>query len=120
MGGLLQHPAPHQGIGDATPASRFLPGAGDRAAAVARIPVQRSPERPGQTWVSRKVTTNGVVCVGWQLVSLGKHRAGSRADVLVTDGLLQFWIGGELLKTVARDNDKPIRKKHAAGTSPRP
>ena len=70
--------------------------------------------------MSRKVTTNGVVCVGWQLVSLGKHRAGSRADVLVTDGLLQFWIGDELLKTVARDNDKPIGNKHAAGTSPRP
>ena len=29
------------------------------------------------------------------------------------------FIGGELLKTVARDNDKPIRNKHAAGTSPR-
>ena len=82
---------PHQGIGDATPASRFLPAAGDQVAAVARIPVQRRPERPGETWVSRKVTTNGVVCVGWQQVSLGKHRAGSRADVLVTDGLLQFW-----------------------------
>jgi transposase InsO family protein len=111
---------PHQGIGDATPVSRFLSRAGDQNAAMARIPVQRSPERLDDTWVSRKVTTNGVVCVGWQQVSLGKHRAGSRADVLVNDGLLQFWIGGELLKTVARDNDRPIRKKRAAGTSPRP
>ncbi len=93
VGGLLQHPAP--------------------------APGHRGRD-PGETWVSRKVTTNGVVCVGWQLVSLGKHRAGSRADVLVTDGLLQFWIGGDLLKTVARDNDKAIRNKHAAGTSPRP
>ena len=94
------------------PATRERRSRGSRSSA--------APERPGQTWVSRKVTTNGVVCVGWQLVSLGKHRAGSRADVLVTDGLLQFWIGDELLKTVARDNDKPIRNKHAAGTSPRP
>jgi hypothetical protein len=69
---------PHQGIGDATPESRFLPEGGDHATVVARVPVQRRPERPGETWVSRKVTTNGVVCVGWQLVSLGKHRAGSR------------------------------------------
>jgi transposase InsO family protein len=104
---------PHQALDDATPASRFC---ADPTPAAARLPTQRAPERDGQLWVSRKVTTNGVVCVGWQQVSVGKHRAGSRADVLVTDGLLQFWIGGELLKTVARDNDRPIRKKQAAGS----
>jgi len=109
---------PHQGIADATPATRFTRREPqDRSAVV--IPAQRS-ERAGEVWVSRKVTSNGVVCVGWQQVSVGKNRGGSRADVLVTDQLLQFWVEGELLKTVTRSDDRPIRKKHAAGSVPRP
>jgi len=40
--------------------------------------------------------------------------------VLVTDGLLQFWVGSELLKTVARTGTGVVRKLHANGTAPRP
>jgi hypothetical protein len=39
--------------------------------------------------------------------------------VLVTDGLLQFWVANELLKTVARTSTGEIRKKHAEGTMSR-
>jgi hypothetical protein len=39
--------------------------------------------------------------------------------VLVTEQLLQFWIGSELLKTVTRTSTGPIRKKNAEGTAPR-
>jgi len=69
--------------------------------------------------VARKVGSNGVVSVGWQQISVGKHRAGSRCDVLVGPQLLQLWIGNELLKTVARTSTGDIRKKHAAGTGRR-
>ncbi len=55
-----------------------------------------------------------MVCVSWQQVSVGKHHAGDRCDVLVTDALLQFWVGNELLKTVARTSTGEIRKKHAS------
>jgi len=72
-------------------------------------------ERNGEEWVSRKVASNGVVCVGHQHVSVGKHYGGSACDVLVTDGLLQFWVGSELLKTAARTSSGEIRKKHAEG-----
>jgi len=68
--------------------------------------------------VARKVGANGVVCVGWQQVSVGKNWSGSKADVLVSDQLLQFWVEGHLLKTVARTGSGPIRKKRAAGTAP--
>jgi transposase InsO family protein len=104
---------PHQSLGDATPESRFqLSGAvrGPR-------PV---PERTGEQWVTRRVAANGIVSVGWQQVSVGKHYAGNACNVLVSDGLLQFWIGNELLKTVARSGRGPIRKVNASGTSPRP
>jgi len=62
------------------------------------------------------VARNGIVCVDSQHVSVGKNYSGSTCDVLVTDGLFQFWVGNELLKTVARTSKGEIRKKHAEGT----
>jgi len=98
----------HQSLGDATPASRFQPAARTLL-----------PERNGEQWVSRSVSRVGVVCVGWQQVSVGKNYSGSACDVLVADKLLQFWVGNELIKTVARTTTGEIRKKRAAGTATR-
>ena len=99
---------PHQGLGDATPASRFAGGQNTREEPA------RPPERNGEQWVSRRVAPNGIVCVDSQHVSVGKHYGGSTCDVLVSDGLFQFWVGNELLKTVARATPgAEIRKKHA-------
>jgi hypothetical protein len=106
---------PHQSLGDATPESRFK--VGDDSP---RRELSPRPERNGEQWVSRTVASNGVVCVGYQHVSVGKHYSGSQCNVLVTDGLLQFWVGNELLKTVARTGTGEIRKKHAEGTRSRP
>jgi hypothetical protein len=111
---------PHQSLGDATPHSRFHPTEASALAPVGRVPAPRAPQRDGDAWVSRKVAANGIVCVGYQQVSVGKNYSGSPCDVLVTGDLLQFWVGNQLLKTVARTSNRPIRKKHAAGTSPRP
>jgi len=104
----------HQALGDVTPESRFR-GNGDSS----RRELSRPPERSGEQWVTRRVARNGIVCVGYQHVSVGKHYGGSACDVLVTDGLLQFWVGSELLKTVARISTGEIRNKHAEGTAPR-
>jgi transposase InsO family protein len=105
---------PHQALGDLAPESRF----GARDGAVRHQ--LRHPERNGEQWVCRKVASNGIVSVGYQQVSVGKHYGGSACDVLVTDGLLQFWVGSELLKTVARTGTGVVRKLHANGTAPRP
>ncbi len=104
---------PHQSLADATPESRFR--ASDQ-------PVRhqlRHPERNGEQWVCRKVASNGVVSVDYQQVSVGKNYAGSACDVLVTEGVLQFWVGSELLKTVVRTGNGTVRKLHADGTAPR-
>jgi transposase len=98
---------PHQSLADATPESRF------RADAEAVRHHLRHPERNGEQWVSRHVAPNGIVCVDSQHISVGKHYGGGTCDVLVTDGLFQFWVGNELLKTVARTKPGPVRKKHA-------
>src|SRR5207245_166739 len=83
---------PHRSLDDVTPSSRFT--AGD-------TPV-REPEGNGDYWVSRKVTSNGIVCVGYQKVNVGQRNAGSACDILVKDGLLQFWVGRHLVKTEVR------------------
>ena len=108
---------PHQSLDDVTPVSRYAVGT-DAQQPVRTRPLRTDPrpDRPGEQWVSRKVTVNGVVCVGWQQVSVGRNYGGQRCDVLVTAQLLQFWVGSELLKTVARTSTGQIRKKHAQGS----
>jgi transposase InsO family protein len=98
---------PHQSLDMAVPADRFA------RAQPGPQPVVVT-DRTGDDWVSRRVGGNGVVCVSWQQVSVGKHHAGARCDVQVTDKLLQFWIGHELCKTVARDSRGEVRKKRAS------
>lgn len=105
---------PHQALGDLTPESRFHSGGAEVRHQL------RHPERNGEQWVCRKVASNGVVSVDYQQVSVGRNYSGSSCDVLVTDGLLQFWVGSELLKTVARTGNGVVRKLHANGTAPRP
>jgi transposase InsO family protein len=104
---------PHQALGDVTPESRFRCGEGEVRHQL------RHPERNGEQWVCRRVASNGIVSVGYQQVSVGKHYGGSACDVLVTDGLLQFWVGNELLKTVIRTSKGDVRKLHADGTAPK-
>jgi transposase InsO family protein len=104
---------PHQSLADRTPESRFRAGDGEVRHQL------RHPERNGEQWVCRKVASNGVVSVDYQQVSVGRNYAGSACDVLVTDGLLQFWVGNQLLKTAARASQGPVRKLHADGTAPR-
>jgi hypothetical protein len=104
---------PRQALSDATPAERFkttstltdpvseslsLATDGRGGSQGRREPLPTTSSRDGQGWISRKVGPNGIVCVDWQQVSVGKHRAGARCDALVTDRLLQFWIGEELMK----------------------
>ena len=100
---------PHRSLDDGTPSSRF--NAGDTQL--------REPERNGDYWVSRKVTSNGIVCIGYQKVNVGQRNAGSACDILVKDGLLQFWVGSQLVKTEARTTKGVIRKKNAEGQAPR-
>jgi hypothetical protein len=80
----------HQSLDMATPAQRFSPGAAASPSTDASGPQH---DRTGDDWVSRRVTTNGVVCVAWQRVSVGRHYAGACSDVHVDGELLRFRIG---------------------------
>jgi transposase InsO family protein len=106
---------PHQAIDMLTPAERFAANP-SAAPMVAPAPAGHD-ERTGSDWVSRRVTTNGVVCVSWQQVSLGRYYAGSRCDVHVDGDLLRFFIGDVLVKTAARTSTGEVRNKRAFRTS---
>ena len=106
---------PHQALDMATPAERSA--AGRSATTGHRSSTATPADRAGDDWVSRRVTTNGVVCVAWQQVSVGSHHAGARCDVHVDGELLRFWIGDELVKTAARTSSGEVRNKRALRTS---
>lgn len=109
---------PHQALQMATPASRFH--AGTSSDDIALPSPDGGTDRSGSDWVSRRVTTNGVVCVSWQQVSLGRHYAGSRCDVHVDGQLLRFYIDDVLVKTAARTSAGEVRNKRALRTSTQP
>ncbi|MBW8171496.1 IS481 family transposase [Ornithinimicrobium sp. Arc0846-15] len=98
---------PHQSLGMDTPQQRYQPLTRREVAVIA--------QRTGPDWVTRKVSTVGVVCVSWQQVSVGRHRAGERCDIHVGEEVLQFWIGNDLLRTVARQSKGPVRNKRPLG-----
>ena len=105
------HDRPHQSIGRCTPAERFATRTSDDGPALDLSALEQ--RRVGEDWVSRKVASNGVVCVAWQQISVGKHRHGEHVDVHVGERLLQIWSGNELLRTIARESTGEVRKKRA-------
>lgn len=104
---------PHSALGMATPASRFTAAEPTRPADVEAV----LGERSGDDWISRTITTNGIISVAWQEISCGKHRAGRRVDIHLQGAVMQIWDGEELIKTVLRTNEREVRKKHAARAS---
>jgi transposase InsO family protein len=104
---------PHQSLKMDTPAARFAAGSPARSPSTSTV---QARDRTGEHWVSRKVCANGIVCVSWQQVSVGIHRAGARCDVHVDGDLLRFWIDDELVKTAARTSRGEVRNKRASRT----
>lgn len=111
------HRRPHQALDMATPATRFLQ---ESTAPVTHLRAgTETPARPGSergdgTWVARRASAVGVVCVNWQQVCLGAAAAGRNIDVWVTDQVMQFYDGDHLLRTQKRDKPGTIRKKRAS------
>ncbi|WP_182376924.1 IS481 family transposase [Nocardioides sp. WS12] len=109
---------PHQALDMATPSSRFFR---EQVAPAITIRPTRTTRESGHpdtgrgegTWVARRASKLGVVCVNWQQVCLGVAAAGRNIDVWVTDDVLQFYDGDHLLRTQARTNTGEVRVKRA-------
>lgn len=88
----------------ATPAQRFYRP--DKAP-VGKLRAPTSGARPDHdrgdgSWVARRASAVGVVCVNWQRVCLGAAAAGRNIDVWVTEEVMQFYDGDQLLRTSTR------------------
>lgn len=107
---------PHQALDMVVPAERFHRA---EPAPVTPIRVAQASGRPDTgrgdgTWVARRASKLGVVCVHWQQVCLGVAAAGQNIDVWVTDQVLQFYDGDKLLRTEQRASTGEVRKKKAS------
>ena len=71
-------------------------------------------DRRDGIWVARRASKLGVVCVHWQQVCLGVAAAGRNIDVWVTDEVMQFFDGDQLLRTEQGQHPGDIRKKRAS------
>jgi transposase InsO family protein len=103
---------PHQALEMATPAERFrlLPVSVDGAS----IPVDTGEEHRGQ-WILRRVGSNGFMSVDNQIFSVGNAYKGELVDVFVDSSLIQVWSKNHLVKTLARERSRPVRKIRADG-----
>jgi hypothetical protein len=113
---------PHQALDMATPASRFLreqPAPVTALRASSDGTSRPSPDRTDGIWVARRASAVGVVCVNWQQVCLGGAAAGHNIDVWVTEQVMQFYDGDQLLRTQKRDTGGEVRKKRASVTTGR-
>jgi hypothetical protein len=110
------HHRPHQGLDMATPAQRFEQPVPAPVTPL-RITTERSPRpasgRGDGEWVARRASAVGVVTVNWQQVCLGQAAAGHNIDVWVTEQVLQFYDGDQLLRTEQRTTPGEVRKKRA-------
>src|SRR3954451_6291257 len=106
---------PHQGMAMATPAERFFDHDPAPVTELRSPPSsgRPSPTRPEGTWVPRRASAVGVVCVSWQQVCLGVAAAGHSIDVWVTDQVLQFYDGDHLLRTEKRTSTGEVRVKRS-------
>lgn len=106
---------PHQGLNMATPAQRFL---NQQTAPVTQLRSTATAGRPGEDrtegiWVTRRASAVGAVCVNWQQVCLGVAAAGRPVDVWVTDQVMQFYDGDQLLRTEKRTTTGEVRVKRS-------
>lgn len=102
---------PHQGIGDATPAERYLPGSA-AAAPLEELTLpetERRPDYPPHSLL-RKVWRNGVVSYDGMAITLGKRYAGAVVQIVEVGELVHAYLGDELIRVLAPDRAKRCQK----------
>jgi transposase InsO family protein len=110
---------PHQGIGMACPAERFVPALGEPAAAavVARSGETAEPLREGARVHTRRVSPEGRVSFRDRRYQVGAWLAGETVELLCRDGLLEVTHRGVLVSSHAERRPAPVR---APSPAPRP
>jgi transposase InsO family protein len=102
---------PHQGIGNATPAERYLSGHAAPALlpALALPDTETTPSYPPHS-VVRKVSAVGVVSYQGTGIIVPMRYAGASVRVLEVGKLVQIYLGEELVRVLAPDWTKRYQK----------
>jgi transposase InsO family protein len=107
---------PHQGIGNQTPAERYLPGPiaeaclGEPALAEA----QQQPAYPPYS-LTRKVWANGIVAFDGLGITLGRRYAGASVRIVEVGELVHVYLGQELLRALAPDRSRRYQRLGRGG-----
>jgi transposase InsO family protein len=100
---------PHQGIGNATPAERYLPAPLQRAPLGEHAPAERGsrPEPPAAGL--RRVSPSGIVRYHGLAIIVGRRYAGAYVQVAEIGQLIQIRRGEELVRALVPDRRKPYQ-----------
>lgn len=91
---------PHQGIGDVTPAERYLPQPAEQPA-----PPDAAVVYPPYS-VTRKVSPNGMVAYQNYQIGVGRRWAGARVRVVVAGTLIHIYFADTLIRSLAPDPNR--------------
>jgi transposase InsO family protein len=98
---------PHQGIGNLTPAERYLPPPGSVAPPGELEPAQA--DYPPYS-LTRKVWDNGVVGYQRLAVNVGRRYRGATVRIVEVGELLHVYLGDELIHVAALDHNRRYQK----------
>jgi transposase InsO family protein len=111
---------PHQGIGNQTPAERYLPAAAKAPLGELALAEQdRQPAYPPHS-LTRKVWANGIVAVDGLGITLGRRYAGATVRIVEVGELIHVYLGDELLRALAPDRTRRYQKLGTRGRRRRP
>jgi Integrase core domain len=98
---------PHQGIGNQTPAERYLPARPPRAplGELELADDEKSPPNAPHT-VTRKVWPTGVVAYDGLAITLGRRWAGATVRIVEVGALVHVYLGEELIRVLAPDRSR--------------
>jgi transposase InsO family protein len=96
---------PHQGIGNQTPAERYLPAP---KLPLGELTLAEHEKRPSYAphSVTRKVWPTGVVAYDGLAIVLGRRYRGATVRVLEVGELVHVYLGDELIRVVAPDRSR--------------
>jgi len=99
---------PHQGIGDLTPAERYLP-----ATPLGELTLAEpdKPDYPKHLLV-RKVGPHGDVGYDGLIIGLGRRWAGAHVRIDPVDKLIHIYHGDELLRTLLPDRNRVYQSRN--------
>ncbi|MGH2994787.1 MAG: IS481 family transposase [Gaiellaceae bacterium] len=102
---------PHQGIGNRTPAERYLPGPAPAVPLGELAPAEadKHPPYPPHA-ATRKVDRNGIVSYDRLGIILPHRFAGATVRVLEIGQLIHVYLGEELIRVLVPDRTKRFQK----------